>query len=172
MSKACCSEFQMRIAFFGSYQCFDYYHIGGCDSIARRLGAELAKRGVKVDFVHFNCPKEVVETTPEEITLRYFRTLEATLEHLSGRYDHILNFHVPFKQRLAWMRFRRQESKRTRFHIHIMFTGWHENPLTRLRTFEVTEREFLESAIPVIEDVEREEKEMSIYMEACKPGGR
>ena len=37
---------------------------------------------------------------------------------------------------------------------------------------EVTEREFLESAIPVIEDVEREEKEMSIYMEACKPGGR
>ena len=35
----------------------------------------------------------------------------------------------------------------------------------------VSEKGFLDSAIPVIGDVEREEKEMSIYIEAHKPGG-
>lgn len=123
----------MRIAFFGSYCCFDYHHIGGLDSIARRLGVELVGRGEDVAFVHFNCPKETSEIVSERFTLRYFHSLSSALEHTAGKYDHVLNFHVPLRQRLTWMRFRRRESKRTRFHI--MFTGWHENPVTRLRTF-------------------------------------
>jgi len=123
----------MRIAFFGSYQCFDYHHIGGVDSIARRLGVELVDRGEDVDFVHFNCPKKTSEIVSERFTLYYFHSLSSALEHMAGQYDHVLNFHVPLRQRLRWMRFRRRESKRTRFHI--MFTGWHKNCVRRLRTF-------------------------------------
>lgn len=123
----------MRIAFFGSYRSFDYHHIGGVDSIARRLGVGLVGRGEDIDFVHFNCPKETSEIVSERFTLCYFHSLSSALEHTAGKYDHVLNFHVPLRQRLRWIRFRRRESKRTRFHI--MFTGWHENPVRRLRTF-------------------------------------
>lgn len=119
----------MMIAVFGRHSSFDYYHIGGVDSFARRLGCELARRGEQVDFVHFDAPEQRQEDTPEGIRLRYCRTLRDGLQALAGRYDHVVTIYVPPRQRLAYARFRYREAKRTRFHL--LYAGWPESRVKR-----------------------------------------
>ena len=123
----------MKIAFLGDYRSFDYYHIGGTDSIARRLGGELARRGEEIDFIHFGCLNERTETTQEGITLRYFYMMSDALEFMAGVYDHVLTFHVPPAQRPIWIRFRWKEMHRTRFHLY--YFGWPEKWLRRMPGF-------------------------------------
>ena len=120
----------MRIAFWGLYWSFDYHHIGGMDSLARRLGGELVRRGQEVDFVHFGAPQEEKEEdTPEGIRLRYYRTFEDGLQALAGHYDNVLTIYIPPRQRLPYARFRQREAQRTRFHIS--YAGWPESRLKR-----------------------------------------
>jgi glycosyltransferase involved in cell wall biosynthesis len=119
----------MKLAFFGLCGSFDYRHIGGMDSIVRRLGCELVKRGIKVDFVHFGAPEEREEDTSEGIHLRYYRSFKESLQALAGRYDHVLTIYVPPKQRPVYARFRHREAQRIRFHL--LYAGWPESLLKR-----------------------------------------
>lgn len=114
----------MRIAFFGLYGSFDYHHIGGTDSLVRRLAFELVRRGKQVDFVHFGAPKEEEMETTEGVRLRYYRAFQNALKALTGQYDHVITIYVIPKCRPAYARFRRQETNRTQFHF--LFTAWPE----------------------------------------------
>lgn len=119
----------MKIAFFGSAYSFDYHHIGGTDSIARRLGYELVRRGEKVDFVHFDAPWKKEIDTPVGIHLRYCSTFVDGLQALAGRYDHVVTIYVPPRQRLAYASFRHREARRTQFHL--LYAGWPESWVKR-----------------------------------------
>jgi glycosyltransferase involved in cell wall biosynthesis len=119
----------MKLAIFGLCGSFDYHHIGGMDSIVRRLGRELVRRGEEVDFVHFGAPQENEEDTPEGIRLRYCRTFKDGLRALAGHYDNVLTIYVRPRQRLAFARFRQREAKRIRFHH--LYAGWSESQLKR-----------------------------------------
>lgn len=123
----------MRLAIFGSYKSFDYHQIGGMDSLARRLGIELINRGVEVSFVHFGCPEERSKKTAEGISICYFVRFDDALRFMTGQFDHVLTIYVPPKQRPIWMRFRRNECRRTYFHK--LYSGWSECWLKRTMGF-------------------------------------
>ncbi len=115
----------MKLAFFGLYGSFDHHHIGGMDSIARRLAGELVRRGNKVDFVHFGATRQMEELTAGGICVHYHDKFEDALRTLSEQYDHVLTIYVPPKQRLAFARFRQLQGKRTRFHR--LYAAWPES---------------------------------------------
>jgi len=119
----------MSIAFFGLYGSFDFYHIGGTDSITRRLGFELIRRGEDVAFVHFDAPKDRLEVTSEGLSLNYYSTFEDSLRFLAERCDHVVTIYIPRKLRLAYARFRKREAQRARFHF--LYFGWPESRLKR-----------------------------------------
>ena len=119
----------MRIAFLGSYKSFDFNQIGGMDSIARRLGRELAGHGAKVSFVHFNCPVEEIKFTPDGIGICYFRSFNDALEYIADNADHVLTFYIPPKERFTWIRFRKSLVKNIKFHR--FFSGWPESWVRR-----------------------------------------
>ena len=109
----------MKVAFWGEFRSFDYHHIGGTDSIARRLSLSLVKQGIIVDFIHFNCSQELTSHTSEGIGIYHFTSLSAALRFMAGRYNHVVTIYVPPKQRFDWIRFRQRESHRTRFHRYL-----------------------------------------------------
>ena len=112
----------MKIAFFGLYESFDYYRIGGTDSIARRLAVELRARGEQVEFVHFGAPTCREETAPESIALRYYQAFDESLKALANQCDHIITIYVPPKYHLAYARFRWKTKSRARFHF--LYSVW------------------------------------------------
>ncbi|MFZ2197716.1 MAG: glycosyltransferase [Thermodesulfovibrionales bacterium] len=119
----------MKITFFGAHKSFDYRQVGGMDSLARRLGGELACMGFDVSFVHFDCPFESSETTPEGIRLRYFTGFKDSLKYLSGGTQHVITIYVPPRHRPAWMFYRKLRGGRTRFHMY--YSCWPELWLKR-----------------------------------------
>ncbi|MFB3905891.1 MAG: glycosyltransferase [Acidobacteriota bacterium] len=119
----------MNLAFFGAYKSFDYYHIGGIDSLARRLATGLISAGDAVSFVHFGAPTVREEVTPEGIALLYFRKFSDSLAALSEKHSDVLTVYIPRKHRLEFARFRFIARKRTRFHF--LFCGWPEQAWRR-----------------------------------------
>lgn len=119
----------MRIAFFGQQGAFSYNRIGGVDSIARRWGLELIRRGAEVDFVHFGGGTVRTVTNPGGLTQRYCATFEGGLAALTGGYDHVVTFYVPARKRLAYGCFRRRRARETQFHF--LYTSWPESWLKR-----------------------------------------
>ena len=120
----------MKIAFFGSYHSFDYYNIGGTDSIARRLAKELLSRDDEVAFIHFGSPLDKHEVASDGISLFYFRLIDHSLSSIAGNFDHIITIYIPPLYRHRWILFRKKESWRTRFHF--LYTCRHESLAKRI----------------------------------------
>jgi glycosyltransferase involved in cell wall biosynthesis len=122
----------MRIAFWGLQGSFDYHHIGGMDSLTRRLGVELAQRGMNVDFVHFGASERRSEEVRDGLRLHYYREFANSLSALR-RYDHVVTIYIPPKERIAYAHFRQREADHTRFHL--IYAGWPESWIKRQLLF-------------------------------------
>ncbi len=118
----------MKIAFFGLKKTFDYYQIGGTDSIVRRLAIEICKLGDEVDFVHYRCPENKISDAPNGIKLKYFARIEQAYECLKN-YDHVVSIYIDRKDRISFARFRRKNCRNVIFH-HI-YTVWPESFIKR-----------------------------------------
>ncbi len=115
----------MQIAFFGLKNSFDFYHIGGMDSLARRLAIGLAELGDQVEFVHYGAGQEKTEQHRGGITIHHFKKFNDALKHLvASECDHVVSIYLRPRDRLTYARFRRTHGRSIRFHC--IYSCWHE----------------------------------------------
>ena len=120
----------MRIAFFGLAFSFDFYHIGGTESLTRRIALRLAELGEQVEFVYYGAPEDKSEQPRDGIVLLYFRCLDDALAHIARvDCDHVISIYLLPRDRLTYAQFRRRRGSTIRFH-HI-YLGWNESRIRR-----------------------------------------
>jgi glycosyltransferase involved in cell wall biosynthesis len=119
----------MNIAFFGSYGAFDYFKIGGIESLTRRLAGELLRRGHRVGFVVYGAPTTGDEIAGAGINLHYRPTLKAALATIAHSYDQVLTLYLHPRDRLIYLQFRR--AQRHRLCFHRLCNGWPDSSLKR-----------------------------------------
>jgi glycosyltransferase involved in cell wall biosynthesis len=119
----------LKIAFFGLVNSFEFKHIGGVDSIIRRLSLSLAKLGDHVDLVLYGAAQNESHHIQENIQQKLFQTFIAALGWLKGQYDHIVCVYLKPWDRIRFAHFRKEQDKCTIFH-HFYF-GWNESRLKR-----------------------------------------
>jgi len=120
----------MKIVFIGFKDSFDYNHIGGTDSIVRRLANELANLGDSVHFVHYGATTNKGCCIDQKICLKYFKTFSEALKYLKSiECGHVVSIYLKCQDRLHFARFRRSQKERFRFH-HI-YSGWNDLRLKR-----------------------------------------
>jgi len=122
----------MKIAFFGFYGSFDYFKIGGTESFARRLAGGLIRQGHQVDFVVYGAPNPSQGQADPGIRLSVWVALKEALATLPG-YDHVMTMYVPTRDRLRYLRCRRRERRRVRFHQG--YFVWPDSPIRRKLAF-------------------------------------
>jgi len=115
---------RVRIAFFGHCRAFDYHHIGGTDSIIRRLAHQLVSiEDVSVDLITYG--HEGSPTTREyhahRLSSQKFTSLTNAFSVISD-YDHVIVVYVLPKDRLFLSRFRRQTKHRIKYHM--LWQSW------------------------------------------------
>ncbi|NQT32331.1 MAG: glycosyltransferase [Candidatus Omnitrophica bacterium] len=124
----------MKIVFFGFDGSFDYYQIGGMDSIMRRLALSMREAGDEVSFVHYGAKEDKTVKINENFYLRYFRNIRTACEYLvESDAEHIVSVYISPKDRYFYARFRTLREEKSRFH-HI-YSVWSESPLKRKLLF-------------------------------------
>ncbi len=123
---------KLKIAFFGKNGSFDFYHIGGTDSIIRRLSFYLTELGDEVGFIHYGC-KNNNELTPHQgIKILKFKLLNDAMEHLNRYYDHVISIYIAPIDRLSYAAFRRANAQ---LKYHHLYQNWSEYSLKRKLNF-------------------------------------
>ncbi len=118
-----------RIAFFTSVNQINFNHVGGLDSLARRLAIPLAESGDMIYYVHYGAAKsECVEEAPR-VHQVYCKTFEEACEFLASHCDDVVSFYLMPKDRLTYARFRRSQGNNVRFHHY--YSVWNESRLKR-----------------------------------------
>lgn len=122
---------KMRIAFFGLQQAFDYNHIGGSESITRRLAKELTQDADvdAVDYVLFHAPRAETQEVMRRVRVRCFETYADAAKALLDGYDHVVSVYVSPPERIPFMAFRARYQHRIRFHAFV--TMWRRSKLKR-----------------------------------------
>lgn len=123
----------IRIAFWGWKNSFDYFQIGGTESFVRRLAGGLVESGAKVDYVMYGSSERREVELSSVFKLRYFVRLENALEFLSDNYDHIVTIYLFPLDRLKFARFRKRHSSNVRFHF--VYFGWPDFSIKRRLLF-------------------------------------
>ena len=121
----------MRIAFFGLQSAFDYNHIGGSESLTRRLAKQLTQDNdvEAVDYVFFHAPRTETQSVMPRVSVRYFLTYADAAKALLD-YDHVVSLYLSPPERIPYMAFRAHH--RHRIHFHAFATMWRRSPLKRL----------------------------------------
>lgn len=123
----------MKIAFFGAYRSFDYFKIGGTESFTRRLAAALVAAGHRADFIIYGTPTSHVQTVGPGIGLYSFTDLQEACEALVKNYEQVLTLHLIAADRFRYLRFRRRNGHRLRFHR--IYFNWTDSPIRRTAAF-------------------------------------
>lgn len=123
----------MKIAFFGIYGSFDYFKIGGVESLSRRLATGLIHAGHEADFVIYGAPAIEHQVVEAGIGLHYFCELKTALKFLTQQYDQIITLHLPLRDRLSYLSFRRLQQSRLRFHQ--VYFNWPDSLAKRKAAF-------------------------------------
>lgn len=122
-----------KICFFGSYQAFNYHHIGGTESFVRRLSTELTKKDIGVDYIFYG-GRENKELEFSGIRLNYFELFNDALTVVEKReYEHVITIYLLLKDRIKYALFRKNKNKSIRFHfVHF---GWPDSIIKRTLYF-------------------------------------
>ncbi len=123
----------MKIAFFGLENSFDYHHIGGTDSIVRRLALCLAACGDEVGLVFYGCAETDHGSIQPGICVSRHQQLSSALDDLRANYDHVVSIYVKSADRIMFARFRKKYARQMLFHRFYM--DWHESRLKRTLLF-------------------------------------
>ncbi len=125
----------MRIAFFGLQSAFDYHHIGGSESLTRRLAKQLTQDNdvEAVDYVLFHAPCTDDRVVLPKVHVRYFSTYSDAAKALLEGYDHVVSLHLSRAERIAYAAFRARYGHRLMFHA--FRTTWPRSLAKRLLMF-------------------------------------
>ena len=108
-----------HIIFYGYYQSFDYYKIGGLESFYRRLANILSKTGCKVSFIFYGSGIETIHQLTDKIYLRYFSDFQTSLDYLQDEASLVLDNYILKKHRLSYSIFRIKYRQSIKFgHIY------------------------------------------------------
>ncbi len=119
----------MKIAFLGLRNSFDYFHIGGTESLVRRLSTNLISKGIKVEHLLYGEPM-LDELNEAGIKLKYLKSLEDTLRLLeTEKYDHVIAIYLMPKDRLKYAQFRRRSESSNKFHF--IYFSWPDSLFKR-----------------------------------------
>jgi glycosyltransferase involved in cell wall biosynthesis len=119
----------LRIAFFGLADSFDPRHIGGTNSIVRRIAAALAAMGDEVDLVLYGCDHDATESIGERVEVLRFRVFDDALRALKGDYRHVITVYLKPHDRLIYAWFRKSHAGRIVFHH--FYVDWRPSSLRR-----------------------------------------
>lgn len=120
----------MRIAFWGRDKSFDFNHIGGMESLVRRLGLSLARLGDQVEFVYYAAQEEKYDSLSEGIKLSYFKNFKDSLDYIvSLKCDHVISIYLTPRDRLTYAHFRKTHKDKVKFH-HI-YSSWNKSRIKR-----------------------------------------
>jgi len=125
----------MKVAFFGLYDAFNYFRIGGGDSYLRRLNHALLDndRDLEIAWVTYNAKDFSIVQPRDRLTLLNFPSLDEALKHLCAKgYAHVINVYALPKDRWKIARFRRQNP-----HIafHILMWSYPDSAIKRFLKF-------------------------------------
>ena len=125
-----------RIAFFGTYNSFDFFQIGGCESFVRRLAFQIITRGYNVDYILYGAEqKKVVDPYPG-LQLKYYLKFEHALKALENKYEHILTIYIYPKNRIKFATFRKKYGDSS--HFHLINFSWYDSLIKRILMFRGT----------------------------------
>ncbi len=105
-----------RIAFFGLANTVNFHHIGGLDSLVRRLSLALAEMGDEVELIHYGAQHDEEDCFGPRVVQRYFQSLGSALQHVRKHSEHVVSFYLLPRDRPAFARFRRRHRKSMTFH--------------------------------------------------------
>jgi glycosyltransferase involved in cell wall biosynthesis len=114
-----------RIAFFGYTGAFDHRHIGGVESIIRRLTTPLAAMGDEVSFILYGCPENRDVEVGPGVNQRSFTTFEEAVGVIKAEYDHVVSVYLKPFDRIRYAAFRRKYNDSVLFHH--LYCVWHES---------------------------------------------
>ena len=122
----------MRIAFFGLQAAFDYSHIGGSESITRRLAKKMIQDAdiETVDYVLYHAACTETQEVMPKVRVRYFETYAEAERALLDGYNHVVSVYVSPTERLPFMAFRARNQQSIQFHAFV--TMWRRSWLKRL----------------------------------------
>ncbi len=118
-----------RIAFLSLNGTCDYFHIGGVESIVRRLSDALADAGERISLIQYGTEQDGRSDVRFGVSHVSFRTLEGALDEIRSNHDHVVSIYLRPEDRIRYARFRRKASTHIRFHH--LYTIWHEQRLRR-----------------------------------------
>ena len=72
-----------NVTFFALANCVDFNHVGGLESLLRRLAIALAEMGDTVDYVHYDAQTTEERPVNEWISQKYFGSLKEAFEENS-----------------------------------------------------------------------------------------
>lgn len=115
----------MKFAFIGYQDCFDLFHIGGTDSIIRRISKELIQNGNKVYLINYGYENHSITEIQEnliQVRAKSFNQLISFLEE--NEIQEALAFYLRWPDRvyLGWRSFFNKKIK-----FHTLLTGYHDN---------------------------------------------
>ena len=126
-----------KLAFFGLHTSFDYNHIGGTNSIIRRLSIELINQwDIQVDYILYGQTESNLNkqrTYLSGIKIKYFPTLREALEALNN-YNHIVTIYLPPKDIFIYMQFR-IKNKSSSSKYYMLHQTWSESVVMRKLMF-------------------------------------
>lgn len=123
----------MKVAFLGAYGSFDYFRIGGMESLTRRLTAGLMAQGHQADFVLYGAPAAQSLVAGLGIGVYYCTNLQEALSTIARKHDQVVAIYLRPRDRLSYLHFWRVNRRRLRFHQ--LFASWPEAALKRRAAF-------------------------------------
>jgi glycosyltransferase involved in cell wall biosynthesis len=124
-----------RIAFFGAQGTFDHRHIGGVESIIRRLTTSLSTLGDEVTLVLYGCPANREAEVGPGVNQRCFTTFDEALRVIREEFDHVVSIYLRPMDRIRYAMFRRRHSDSLLFHH--LYCVWHESRPKRELLFSI-----------------------------------
>lgn len=106
----------MKVAFLGLRSSFDYYQIGGTESVVRRLAKGMIGEGDEVDYIAFGAQDEGIISPMSKLRLHYVKSFEQALALLLGGYDHVVSLYLSPWVRLRYLWFRLVHRERCKFY--------------------------------------------------------
>lgn len=118
----------MKIAFFGKEGSFDYGHIGGTNSLTRRLAKELVEvHGHSVDFIFYGLQTKNISHA-QNINSYYYTNYSDALSSLLN-YDHVILIYVSIKDIFKLYAFCNNNTDKVIFHH--LYQDWPESFIMR-----------------------------------------
>ena len=113
----------MKLGFYAYYKSFDFFRIGGTDSVIRRLSFGLIKikENIQIKYILYGFKNETIRVN-DNLELIYIKNFQHSLLYIKDeKFDHIINSWLLRKDRRIFHSFAKKNFNSTKFHYLIFF---------------------------------------------------